>query len=97
MKSEKGKPVFCDNVDEILADRIVEHTKKNIDNGDRETIDNSSFVPPQRNDCCMKMPKSKCVAMGIVLILFIAGIIAFSIVRPAHRGMKKLRFPGFFR
>jgi hypothetical protein len=97
MKSEKGKSVFCDNVDEILAEKIVEHTKKNIDNGDRESIGNPSFVPPQRNRFCMKMSKSKFVAMGIVLILCIAGIIAFFIVRPARRGVRKLRFPGFFR
>lgn len=28
MNNEKGQPVFSDNIDEILADKIVTHTKK---------------------------------------------------------------------
>ena len=97
MKSEKGKPVFSDDVDAVLTEKIVEHTNQNIDNGDREKNDHSSFVPPQRNRCCMKMSKGKCIAMCIVLALMIAGIVAFFIVRPKCCGAKKRRFPGFFR
>ena len=29
MKSEKGKQVFIDNVDILLSDKIIGHTKKN--------------------------------------------------------------------
>jgi hypothetical protein len=43
MKKNKGKQVFSDNIDDILADKIIEHTEVNSN-------DNSAKMP-ERSDC----------------------------------------------
>jgi len=95
MKSEKGKSVFSDDVDAILTEKIVGHTKKNITDGDREENGASSFEPPQRNKYRMNISKSKCITMCLVLALLVAGIIAFFIFKPTCCGNKKRKYPFF--
>jgi hypothetical protein len=94
MKSEKGKPVFPDDADVILTEKIVEHTQKNTDCGDSEKGDDYSFEPPHRNRSCTNMSKSKCIALCIVLVLAVTGIVVFFIFKSDCCGKKKR---GFFR
>ena len=84
MKPEKGKPVFSDDVDTVLTEKIVEHTQKNTDTSDHNKSDPFSFSPSQKNGCCKHMSKSKCIPLCIALALIIAGIIAFFIFKRLH-------------
>jgi hypothetical protein len=97
MKSDKGKSVFDENVEAILSEKIVEHTKKNAEAGAAAEGTPPSFIPPQKKRCCSNMSKSKCITLCVVIALMIAGIIAFFLFKPQCCGKKKSRFPGFFR
>jgi len=96
MKSDKGKSVFDENVDAVLSEKIVEHTKKNAEAGAAGESTPSSFIPPQKKKCCSKMSKSKCITLCVVFVLIIAGSIAFFLFKPQCCKAKKSRFPGLF-
>jgi hypothetical protein len=97
MKSEKGKPVFSDDVDAILTDKIVEHTKKNSSTRNRLESGPSPFPSSQTRICCMNESKSACRGIGISLALIIAGIVAFLIVKQKGGATKKRSPLGFLR
>jgi hypothetical protein len=96
MKSEKGKPVFPDDVDAVLTDKIIEHTKRNTDGGDCEANAPSAFPPSQTDTRCGSMLKNKCVSACIFFVLILAGLIAFFFLRPKFLGMKRRKFINFF-
>ncbi len=91
MKQAKGKQVFNDNVDSVLADKIIDHTKRNSNTCNQETSDSTSSVNPHRKDCCMNMSRSKCITLCIAGVLLIAGIVVFFIFGSKCRRKKKWR------
>ena len=89
MKPEKGQPVFIDNVDVLLTDRIVNHTK---DNADREKVDENRTAPNRthRKEPKQSMVKSKWMMWAAISVLVVAGIIAcFIFCRGGCCGKKK--------
>jgi hypothetical protein len=98
MKSEKGKPAFPDNVDEVLAGKIMDHTKKNSDNGAHGEGGALFDAPSRKNNCCGNMSKFKCIALCCMVLLLIAGTLAFFIFKPwsVCCGKKKKGFPFIF-
>ncbi len=93
MKSEKGKPAFPDNIDEVLAEKVMEHTKKNSDNGKESGLFSDS--PYQKKSCCDKMSKTKCISICLFCLLLITGTIAYFIFKPKCFARKERRFPFF--
>jgi|WetSurMetagenome_2_1015567.scaffolds.fasta_scaffold308043_2 hypothetical protein len=96
MKSEKGKPAFPDNVDEVLAEKIMEHTERNSDKGMDNKNNRFYDSPSQKKSCCDKMSKSKCITICIFCLLLIAGAIGFFVFKPACCAKKKRKYPFFF-
>jgi hypothetical protein len=87
MKNEKGKQVFVDNVDILLSDRIVGHTKKNADvryaGAAKKTPHDTEGLTEKDQD--MKKPKSvllKCIIGGVIVL---AGLIAFFLCKQKWR------------
>jgi hypothetical protein len=79
MKSEKGKQVFVDNVDVLLSDKIVGHTKKNANGkyaGASEKPSHHAEGAPGK-DQDMKKPKAVYLKFIIGGVIIIAGLIVF--------------------
>jgi len=89
MKPEKGQPVFIDNVDILLTDKIIDHTNKNTDEGARGKKQ-SSGSPSHRKEAISIMSKPKWIVWAVVGLLIVAGIIAcFTFCRGGCCGKKK--------
>ncbi len=63
MKSNKGEQVFSGNTDDILADKIIRHSKIN------SSKEESTIPERDRGDtsCCESFSTSQCVTVGIIL------------------------------
>lgn len=75
MKSEKGEPVFTDNIDAILANKIIEHSETN---SDQSTAHSSSHQPD---------PKLSRKKITFYVISTIVTLVLFFII--LHRFRKK--------
>jgi hypothetical protein len=79
MKSEKGKQVFVDNVDILLSDRIIGHTRKNADGKYAGAAKEASHHVEglMEKDQDMKKPKTGFLKFIIGGAIVIAGLIVF--------------------
>ncbi len=70
MKDNKGKQVFSDNMDEILVDKIIEHSEANSE--DASTINQEETKTP---DCCTDEEScgtiKKAITFSVILISFL--------------------------
>jgi hypothetical protein len=89
MKSEAGKPVFPDDVDTVLAEKIVEHTKKNAEGADSPTKEKSAFPPSQSKGYRGIFSEDECLTRSILIIVVISGILAFLKFGPKYLWTKK--------
>jgi hypothetical protein len=86
MKSDTGKQVFGENADAVLAQKVVEHTKKNSSTGrtagrnsrfpheDLSSTGSTTFIyrtPEQKHE------KAKRYGIAALVLLFLLGIITF--------------------
>jgi hypothetical protein len=79
MKSEKGKQVFVDNVDILLSDRIIGHTKKNADGKYSDAAEAATHHAENTKgkDRDMKKPRTNFLKYIIGGTIVIAGLLAF--------------------
>ena len=75
MKPQKGQPVFIDDVDVLLMDRIISHTNENNDDGARGK-EQPAMPPSHRKESDKHMFKLKWIVWAVVGLLIIAGITA---------------------
>jgi len=92
MKSEKGKQVFVDDVDIVLTDRIIGHTRENADEKPAGPIHHSENQ--QGKNIGMKLgmnpPKTGFLKYIIGGAVIIAGLVAFFLCKKICRcGSKK--------
>lgn len=89
MKPEKGQPVFIDNVDVLLTDRIINHTNENTDGADSGKKQTAA-PPSHRKESDSLMSKTKWIVWTVAGLLIVAGIIAcFTFFRGGCCGKKK--------
>jgi hypothetical protein len=96
MKNEKGQQVFIDDVDILLTDKIVRHTKENADEKCAGTTEGAPLHSKNQTgkdigrDLGMKTPKTgflKCIIGGVLVI---AGLIAFFLCKKKCRCGRKI-------
>lgn len=86
MKSEKGQQVFGDNVDDILTQKIVEHTEKN--SGSTHKTGSSASSASQKSPSSgsatffyhtpeQRRRKARRYGIATIVLLFLLGIITF--------------------
>jgi hypothetical protein len=79
MKSEKGKQVFIDNVDILLSDKIIGHTKKMPPGNMRRATERAPHHPEGLTGKDQDMKKQKAVLLKFIIggAIIIAGLTAF--------------------
>ena len=72
MIKDKGKPVFEETIDDVLAKKIITHTRRNSKNPSA-----AESIHHKKERCCASMPKPawKCVAACAASLLSITAII----------------------
>jgi hypothetical protein len=73
MQTEKGQPAF-ENIDDILAERIIDHTKKSADTNAQE----QSNIVNENSSSKRIFPR---LSKASVLILLAISIIAFLLIK----------------
>jgi|GEM_PF-1967722 hypothetical protein len=76
MKTQKGQPVFIDNVDVILTDKIIKHTNENTDGGVIDENGPAASFSPSKKEKATPMSKTKWIVLCIAGVVVVAGIIA---------------------
>lgn len=79
MKSEKGKQVFIDNVDILLSDKIIGHTKKIGAGKYAGAMERAPHTPEGLTGKDQDMKKQKAVLLKCIIggAIIIAGLTAF--------------------
>ena len=83
MKSEKGKQVFVDDVDIVLTDKIIGHTRENADEKPAGPIHHSENQQGKNIGMKLGMKPSKTGFLKYVIggAVIIAGLVAFFFVQ----------------